>query len=130
MLGSALFLVCSCAPDDDPANVGTNEEQHTTQKDPHAKDEYYVRYTAKSSSAFQSSVVANFFYAGENGSSISYRGKGLNVNIEPVKYGFKAFVSVTSGGLCKTKIEVSKNNGPFAQKVDNNSSSASYTINF
>lgn len=123
LLGSALLLGYSCSPDDDLV-------QQTSQDDPHANDEYYVRYSGSARTAMHSSVAVDCYYSDTDGKDGEFHGKGFNTTIGPVKYGFTAKLTVTGGFWQTARIEISKNNGPFTQKGYSTSGRASYTIDF
>lgn len=93
--------------------------------------EYYVRYSI--SSSFYK--FGNISYADINGTGRAHEGNYSNtstkwsITIGPVKHGFNAFVRYDSGRADVVKIEISKNNSPFAEKASG-SNSASYRINY
>lgn len=130
LFGSVLLLGYSCSPDDNLVDVGANEEQQTTNEDPHANDEYYVRYSGGASTTMHKSVAVDCYYTDADGKGGKFHGKGFNTTIGPVKYGFTANLTVTGGYWQTAKIEISKNNGPFTQKGYSTSGRASYTIDF
>lgn len=134
LLGSALFLGYSCTPDDEPSNIidGSSSENIISipPEDPHAKDEYYVRYSGGASTTMHKSVVVDCYYTDADGTSGKFHGKGFNTTIGPVKYGFTASLAVTGGYWQTAKIEISKNNGPFTQKAYSTSGRTTYTIDF
>ena len=92
---------------------------------------YYVKYSI--SSSFYK--FGNISYADVKGTGKAHEGNYSNTNtkwsitIGPVKKGFHAFVYYSSGRADVVKIEVSKNNSPFAEKASGETS-ASYTINY
>ena len=94
-------------------------------------DEYYVKYTI-SSSFYKFGEIS---YADVNGTGRAHEGNysktstHWSITIGPVKKGFYAFVRYNSGSADVVKIEVSKNNSPFAEKASGKNS-ASYTINY
>ena len=92
-------------------------------------DEYYVKYSIKSKDSYEH--FSDIYYNDEDGVKNAEKGhnvKGWTVTIGPVKKGFMASVRNEKGtGI--NHIEVSKNNGPFAEKA-NGKNSASYTINY
>lgn len=134
-----LFITClilagfsACTPDDDSPILidGPSSEATTPLEDPHAKDEYYVRYSGGASTTMHKSVVVDCYYTDANGTGGKFHGKGFNVTIGPVKYGFTASLTVSGGYWQTAKIEISKNNGPFTQKGYSTAGRTSYTIDF
>ena len=94
-------------------------------------DEYYVRYTIKSSWY----VFGNVTYADVHGTADALTNQKVNswtVTIGPVKKGFSAWSKNSLGTSTNSAIhtiEISKNGGPFAQKATG-TNSASYKINY
>jgi hypothetical protein len=103
-------------------------------------DEYYVEYIFDSSTIYSGGQI-NVTMKGENNQSITrsvkYRER-LELIIGPVSKGFNARISATaitdtySHLYPKAEIGVSKNNGPFATKVidESNSPRESLSINY
>lgn len=106
-------------------------------------DEYYVKYIVKSRSIYSVSITARI--KSENSSNIEFTiSKGdWEMTVGPVQRKFVASLEAsynTSQTLAQTyidvEIHVSKNNGPFALKSNNNSTdvrmsaSTSYTVDY
>lgn len=99
---------------------------------PTQKDEYYVKYEAKSNTYFHVSVATDK----DMGRAYNRPSQGGVTDYSqifgPVSYGFHARISISlvySTDKYSTYIYVSKNNGPFALKACGGLG-ASYTINF
>ena len=117
------FLSCSKESITKPQNPNVPAQQ---------KDEYYVKYEAKSNTYFHVSVntdkgVGRAYDRPSQGGVTNY-----SQIFGPVSYGFHARISISlvySTDKYSTYIYVSKNNGPFALKASGGLG-ASYTIDF
>ena len=105
-------------------------------------DEYYVKYNVNSHTIYSVSRTARI--KSENNSNIdfTFNNSQWEMTVGPVQQGFRSSINArydTSQTLAQTyidvEIHVSKNNGPFALKANNNSTdvrmsaSTSYTLN-
>ncbi len=124
---SLLMLAASCDfTSPNPPSYG--DEDNNTNREPSA--EYYVKYTIKGM-PYPYRGFSDIVYADVHGTktaSEGYQIKNWTVTIGPVSKGFRAHVRNEDGGADNI-IEVSKNGGPFAQKVTG-WNSASYKIDF
>ena len=114
ILLSVIFL-CAC----EKCDCGISNNNQST-----PKDEYYIRYSCRTGGNAYSNVTMT--YTDRDGQSVTKTGRivsGLSETIGPVSFGFKAKVS---SNVNYTKIECSKNNGPFIVK----SEKGSYTIDY
>lgn len=95
-------------------------------------DNYYVKYIIKGNGAY--GRFSNWTATTPQGTyaNSGYQTPSWNQTYGPVKKGFKCEVQVGDyiSGAPTIEIHVAKNNEPFALKVTNTGSSASYTINF
>ena len=98
------------------------------------KDEYYVKYQVESSTIYYGGKL-NVQISNENGSLplVINQKENWETTIGPVNKGFKASLKVTKQGWdglsaenhlkLYLRVQVSKNNGPFALKQNNGSDS-------
>jgi hypothetical protein len=113
----SIIFLCACGKCDCGE---TNNNQSTA-----PKDEYYVRYSCRTGGNAYSSVTMTYIDAdGQPKTKTGRIVSGLSETIGPVSYGFKAGVS---SNVNYSKIECSKNNGPFIVKRDK---AGNYTIDF
>lgn len=94
-------------------------------------DNYYVKYIINGNGAY--GRFSNWIVTTPQGTFTNrYQTSSWNQTYGPVKKGFKCEVQVGDyiSGAPTIEIHVAKNNEPFALKVTNTGSSASYTINF
>ncbi len=112
----------SCLEDDDFPLQNNSNKPNTEQS------YYYVKYEASVSAPYRLERV----YVTTDKGSASYNGVwgSWSGTYGPVSKGFKAQITTSSYiSTTKTKISVSKNDGPFAIKATG-STGASYTIDF
>lgn len=120
LLSVSLFLI-SCEDRNTPNKGSSSNNAHNM--------EYYVKYSIDITGPYQH--FWKISYADVDGiktSNDENSVKHWTVTIGPVKTGFRASVK-NAMGTGMNKIEVSKNNGPFALKASGEDN-ASYTIDF
>lgn len=117
-------------------NFGCEECEENT-------DEYYIKYYAEAETgvgAFEIDITYKNEY-GEIETIYTTKPSGLRITLGPVEEGFTASVSIAtrreiSNTTLKANIQVSKNDGPFAEKASGESDDLSepleieYTIDF
>ena len=104
------FTLTGCEEVNQPSNGGSTQQN--------SKDEYYVKYSIDVTGPYQH--FWKISYADVDGMKTSNDGNSAK--------GFRASVK-NAMGTGMNKIEVSKNNGPFALKASGEDK-ASYTIDF
>lgn len=96
-----------------------------------SSDDYYVKYIIKGNGAY--GRFSNWTATTPQGkyTNSGYQARSWNQTYGPVKKGFRCEVQIGDyiSGAPTIEIHVSKNSEPFALKVTNTGSSASYTIN-
>lgn len=112
----AIFTFPSCDEEDEPVTT----------------DNYYVKYVIKGNGAY--GRFSNWTVTTDQG---KYTNSGTQVSFwtqtyGPVNKGFKCNVQIGNyiNGAPTIEIQVSKNQEPFAIKVNTTGNSASYTIDF
>ncbi len=109
----------SCKKEDKKGDTGTN-------------DTYYVKYVINGNGAY--GRFSNWTATTPQGtySNNDYQIRSWNQTFGPINKGFKCEVQIGNyiSGAPSIEIHVSKNQEPFALKVTETGSSASYTVNF
>ncbi len=95
-------------------------------------DNYYVKYIIYGNGTYGRFSNWTVTTPEATYTNSGYQTRSWNQTYGPVKKSFKCEVQVSDyiGGAPTIEIYVSKNEEPFALKVTNTGSSASYTINF
>ena len=99
-----------------------------------SEDVYYVQYQIQSQTIYTTTRIATFTIEDNTSSTVHFNTPNRETIIGPVKKGFNANLkgSYDTQGLAQTYIDayiyVSKNNGPFALKKFDESSSVRYSV--